>query len=54
MTKGKDDWILNDYVNDCEVDINLNLIKESIEVNNSFADGEGTVLFAYKLDVLVG
>lgn len=54
VTKGKDDWILNDYVNDCEVDINLNLIKESIEVNNSFADGEGTVLFAYKIGCIGG
>lgn len=52
VTKGKDDWILNDYVNDCEVDVNLNLIKESIEVNNSFADG--TVLFACKIGCIGG
>ncbi|MCS2169617.1 hypothetical protein MUU46_04675 [Scandinavium sp. TWS1a] len=54
VTKGKDDWVLNDYVNDCEVDINLNVIKESIEVNSSFNDGEGTVLFAYKIGCIGG
>ena len=31
VTKGKDDWILNDYVNDCEVDINLNVIKNQLK-----------------------
>lgn len=54
VTKGKDDWVLNDYVNDCEVDINLNVIKESIEINSSFTDGEGTVLFAYKIGCIGG
>lgn len=49
VTKGKVDWVLNDYVNDCEVDINLNVIKESIEVNNGFTDGKGAVLLAYKI-----
>lgn len=54
VTKGKDDWVLNDYVNDCEVDINLNVIMESIEVNCDFTDGEGTVLFAYKIGCIGG
>lgn len=54
VTKGKDDWILNDYVNDCEVDINLNVIKESIETNSSLTDGEGSVLFAYKIGCIGG
>ncbi|HHH4392374.1 M949_RS01915 family surface polysaccharide biosynthesis protein [Enterobacter cloacae] len=54
VTKGKVDWVLNDYVNDCDVDINLNVIKESIEVNNSFTNGEGTVLFAYKIGCIGG
>ena len=54
VTKGKDDWILNDYVNDCEVDINLNVIKESIEINSSITDGEATVLFAYKIGCIGG
>jgi regulation of enolase protein 1 (concanavalin A-like superfamily) len=53
VTKGKDDWVLNDYVNDCEVDINLNVIKESIEINSNFTDGEGTIYLLIKLDVLV-
>lgn len=54
VTKGKDDCVLNDYVNDCEVDINLNVIMESIEVNSGIADGEGTVLFAYKIGCIGG
>lgn len=54
VTKGKDNWVLNDYVNDCEVDINLSVIKESIEVNNSFTDGEGTILFSYKIGCIGG
>lgn len=54
MTKGKNDWVLNDYVNDCDVDINLSVIKESIEINSSFTDGEGTVLFAYKIGCIGG
>ena len=54
VTKGKVDWVLNDYVNDCEVDINLNEIKESIEVNRSFPNGEGAVLFAYKIGCFGG
>ncbi|POD89272.1 M949_RS01915 family surface polysaccharide biosynthesis protein [Pectobacterium odoriferum] len=54
VTKGKVDWVLNDYVNDCEVDINLNVIKESIEVNRSFPNGEGAVLFAYKIGCIGG
>ncbi|WP_367398710.1 M949_RS01915 family surface polysaccharide biosynthesis protein [Rahnella aceris] len=54
VTKGKVDWVLNDYVNDCEVDINLNVIKESIEVNRSFSNGEGAVLFAYKIGCIGG
>lgn len=29
-------------------------VKESVEINSSFTNDEGTVLFAYKLDVLVG
>jgi len=27
VTKGKDDWVLNNYINDCEMDINMNVIK---------------------------
>lgn len=54
VTKGKDDWVLNDYVNDCEVDINLNVIKKSIEINSGLTDGEGTVLFAYKIGCIGG
>ncbi|QIH94797.1 hypothetical protein EJB20_25635 (plasmid) [Klebsiella pneumoniae] len=55
VTKGKDDCISNDYIIDCEMDINLNGgVKESVEINSSFTNDEGTVLFAYKLDVLVG
>jgi|GEM_PF-4233688 len=54
VAKGKDDWALNDYVNNCEVDINLSVIKESIEVNNSFIDGEGIVSFAYKIGCIGG
>lgn len=30
------------------------MIKKSIEVNNSFTDGEGTVLFAYKIGCIGG
>lgn len=29
-------------------------VKESVEINSGFTNDEGTVLFAYKLDVLVG
>lgn len=29
-------------------------VKESVEINSRFTNDEGTVLFAYKLDVLVG
>lgn len=54
VTEGKDDCISNDYIIDCEMDINLNGVKESVEINSSFTNDEGTVLFAYKLDVLVG
>jgi regulation of enolase protein 1 (concanavalin A-like superfamily) len=43
VTKGKDDWVLNDYVNDCEVDINLNC-KRIIEINSNFTDDEGTII----------
>jgi len=54
VTRGNVDWVLNDYVNDCEVDINLDMISESIEVNRSFSDNEGTVLFTYKIGCIGG
>lgn len=54
VTSGRVDWVLNDYANDCEVDINLDVISESIEVNRKFSEGEGTVLFAYKIGCIGG
>ena len=54
LTKVKVDWVLNDYVNDCEEDIKLDVIKESFEVNSDFSDGKGTVLFAYKIGCVGG
>lgn len=54
VTGGNIDWILNDYVNDCEVDINLDVITKSIEISRSFSNGETTVLFAYKIGCIGG
>lgn len=49
LTKGNVDWVLNDYVNDCILDIKLDVVTGSVEVNKTFSDGVGAVLFAYKI-----
>jgi len=54
VTRGNVDWVLNDHVNDCDVDIKLDVISESIEVNRHFSDDEGVVLFAYKIGCISG
>jgi len=54
VTGGNVDWVLNDYVNDCEVDINLDVITKSIEISRSFSNGGTTVLFAYKIGCIGG
>ena len=54
VTEGNVDWILNDYVNECEVDINLDVITKSIEISRSFSNGGTTVLFAYKTGCIGG
>jgi hypothetical protein len=48
------DWVLNDYVNDCEVDISLDVIAKSIEISRDFSNGETTVLFAYRIGCIGG
>lgn len=54
LTKDNVDWIRNDYVNDCVLDIKLDIVPDSIEVNKNFSDGVGTVLFAYKIGCIGG
>lgn len=54
VTGGNIDWVLNDYVNDCEVDINLDMITKSIEISRAFSNEETTVLFAYKIECIGG
>lgn len=54
LTKDNVDWILNDYVNDCDLDIKLDIVTDSVEVNKTFYDGVGTVLFAYKIGCVGG
>lgn len=50
ITKGNIDWILKDYVNDCDLDAVLDVVSESVEVNVD----AGTVLFAYKIGCIGG
>lgn len=50
VTGNCNDWILKDEVRNCEFDIELDVLPDSIEVNKIFLDGVGTVLFAYKVD----
>lgn len=54
VTGGDIDWVLNDYVNDCEVDINLDVIAKSIEINRDFSNNGTAVLFAYKVGCIGG
>ena len=54
VTGGNVDWVLNDYVNDCEVDINLDVITKAIEISRAFSNNEATVLFAYKIGCIGG
>lgn len=54
VTGGDIDWVLNDYVNDCEVDINLDVIAKSFEINRDFSNNGSAVLFAYKVGCIGG
>ncbi|PIF23919.1 M949_RS01915 family surface polysaccharide biosynthesis protein [Candidatus Pantoea floridensis] len=54
LTQGNVDWVLNDYVNDCILDIKLDVVTDSVEVNKTISDGVGTVLFAYKIGCIGG
>lgn len=35
LTKGSVDWVLIDYVNDCAVNIKLDVVTDSVEVNKT-------------------
>ncbi|MGV2703525.1 M949_RS01915 family surface polysaccharide biosynthesis protein [Aeromonas salmonicida] len=53
-TNGKQDWVLNDYVLNCDNDIELDVIDSSIEVR-SLSSNEGyIVFFAYKVGCVGG
>lgn len=54
LTKDNVDWVLNDYVNDCVLDIKLDVVPDSVEVNKTLSDGMDTVLFAYKIGCIGG
>lgn len=53
-TNGKNIWILKDYVKNCDVDIKLDVIKESVEVNKKISNDDSTILFAYKIGCVGG
>lgn len=53
-TNGKVDWLLNDYVKDCDVDIVLDIVSESLEIKKWSPSDEGIVLFAYKIGCIGG
>lgn len=54
ISNSKIDWVLNDYVKDCDADIFLDVVKESIEIKNNNSVEGGTVLFAYKIGCVGG
>ncbi|MBH2847060.1 hypothetical protein I6U52_25570 [Serratia marcescens] len=54
ITKNREDWILRDYVRDCEEDIKLEVVADSIEINKVLSGDIGTVLFAYKIGCVGG
>lgn len=54
VTNNKQDWILNDYVIDCDNDIVLDVIDRSIEVRGGGSDGDSMVLFAYRIGCVGG
>lgn len=54
VTGNRDDWVLRDYVRDCDEDIKLDVVADSVEVNKSLSEGVGTVLFAYKIGCVGG
>ncbi|HFZ1735256.1 TPA: M949_RS01915 family surface polysaccharide biosynthesis protein, partial [Pluralibacter gergoviae] len=54
VTGRKVNWVLNDYVDSCDEDVKLNLIKNSIEIKNFFFGKGYTVLFAYKIGCVGG
>ncbi|HFZ8993329.1 TPA: M949_RS01915 family surface polysaccharide biosynthesis protein [Citrobacter freundii] len=54
VTENSNDWILKDYVLNCDEDIKLDIVTDAVEVNKTFSDGVGTVLFAYKIGCIGG
>lgn len=54
ITNNREDWILRDYFIDCEEDIKLDVVADSIEINKALSDDIGTVLFAYKIGCVGG
>ena len=54
ITGNSTDWTLKDFVRNCDEDIKLVIVPDSVEVNKTFSDGVGTVLFAYKIGCVGG
>ncbi|MDN4629697.1 M949_RS01915 family surface polysaccharide biosynthesis protein [Erwinia sp. PsM31] len=54
VTGNSNDWILKDFVRNCDEDIKLDILPDSVEVNKKFPDGVGTILFAYKIGCVGG
>lgn len=47
-------WSLSDYVSSCDLDLELDIIPDSLEVADLFNDGNDVVLFAYKIGCVGG
>ncbi|TKV05701.1 hypothetical protein FDX19_21875 [Citrobacter sp. wls619] len=47
-------WSLNDYVQSCNLDVELNIIPDSLEAIDLFGNGDFVVLFAYKIGCIGG
>ncbi|WP_337075976.1 hypothetical protein [Aeromonas veronii] len=53
-TNGKQDWVLNDYILNCDHDIELDIIDSSVEVRSLSSNEGDIVLFAYKVGCVGG
>jgi hypothetical protein len=47
-------WHLNDFVNDCPLDVTLSVFPHSFETKNFFNDGYRTIFFSYKVGCIGG
>lgn len=54
VTGNSTDWTLKDFVQNCNEDIKLDIVPDSVEVNEKLSAGTGTVLFAYKIGCVGG